>query len=56
MKNLKTAADRVRVGEPVCEDETDPEFNSITGWLNNTSAELTDAAALASVTVRNTIH
>lgn len=49
LKNLKTAADRVRVGEPVCEDETDPKFDSITGWLNNTSAELTDAAALASV-------
>ena len=26
-----------------------PEFDSIKGWLNNTSAELTDAAALASV-------
>ena len=49
LEKLEEDAKRFRVGEPVCEEEDNPEFDSIKGWLNNTSAELTDAAALASV-------
>jgi len=49
LEKLEEDAKRFRVGEPACEEEDNPEFDSIKGWLNNTSAELTDAAALASV-------
>lgn len=49
LKKLKKEAERSLVGEPACEDETNPEFDSIATWMSEGDPELTDASALASV-------
>lgn len=49
LENLKENARKFRVKEPACEDETDPEFDSIATWMSEGDPELTDASALASV-------
>ena len=49
LENLENDARRFRVGEPICEEENDPEFDSIAKWMSGGDAELTDASALASV-------
>ena len=49
LKKLKKEAERSLVGEPACEDETNPEFDSIATWMSEGDPELKDASALASV-------